>query len=212
MKLQCLDKKFKTFKTNVLRATCLHNDVVRARSREVKFRQLECEDFPASRSRKTTNHCYGNKTLIEIGYKFGRKFLKTIAVCFDMQEAKPLYSWYDHPTAHLGYQNGVRRPSFVDNGMYDFEVDQKYARKNQQDTFAMILKSKSLARRYVRNDQLYFLSRGHLTPKADFLYGSEQASTFHYVNVAPQWQIFNGGNWQKLEADVKNLLLRHGSQ
>lgn len=209
MKLQCRDKMFKKFKTKMLRATCLHDNIVKTKSQELHLKELECEDFPASQSKKTPHVCYGNKTLVEIGFQLGVKFLKTITVCFDVVQATVLYSWYDYPTVHLGHQYGVRRPRFTDNGLHNFEVDRKYTRKNQQETFAKLLKSKSLARRYVRNDNLYFLARGHLTPKADFLYGSEQVSSYHYVNVAPQWQIFNSGNWAKLENDVREFLLRN---
>jgi hypothetical protein len=47
------------------------------------------------------------------------------------------------------------------------------------------------------------VAKGHLSAKTDFVYGSQQRATFHYVNVAPQWQTFNGGNWKELEESVR---------
>ncbi|XP_045504928.1 uncharacterized protein LOC123701480 [Colias croceus] len=33
---------------------------------------------------------------------------------------------------------------------------------------------------------------------------TNQRATFHYVNCAPQWGGFNGGNWNTLEVDLRN--------
>ena len=52
----------------------------------------------------------------------------------------------------------------------------------------------------VRNQ---FCARGHLTPNADFSDGNERARTYVTTNIAPQWQLFNGGNWQILETIIR---------
>ena len=52
----------------------------------------------------------------------------------------------------------------------------------------------------VRNQ---FCARGHLTPNADFSDGNERARTYVTTNIAPQWQLFNGGNWQVLETIIR---------
>jgi len=49
----------------------------------------------------------------------------------------------------------------------------------------------------------YFLSRGHLTPNADFTNPTDREMTMVNTNIAPQWQQFNGGNWATLEAAVR---------
>lgn len=46
--------------------------------------------------------------------------------------------------------------------------------------------------------------------KADFLHGSAQMATFWYTNAAPQWQTFNGNNWNALENDARSLAARLG--
>lgn len=55
-----------------------------------------------------------------------------------------------------------------------------------------------------------FLARGHLTAKADLIYASQQKSSFNYMNVAPQWQSFNGGQWSKLEESTRQYVARSG--
>ena len=48
-----------------------------------------------------------------------------------------------------------------------------------------------------------FLARGHLTPNADFTTKEERAYTMITTNIAPQWQLFNGGNWNNLETALR---------
>lgn len=45
------------------------------------------------------------------------------------------------------------------------------------------LNSTELAGKYINYKAKRYISRGHLTAKADFVYGSLQASTFWYVNI-----------------------------
>lgn len=49
-----------------------------------------------------------------------------------------------------------------------------------------------------------FFARGHLTPNADFNTDQERAFTMITTNIAPQWQLFNAGNWNNLEAAIRN--------
>lgn len=59
--------------------------------------------------------------------------------------------------------------------------------------------------KYIKDTGDFFLSRGHFTAMADFVYASQQIATFHYVNAAPQWQTFNGGNWNLIEIGVRDF-------
>ncbi|GFG35692.1 hypothetical protein Cfor_12773, partial [Coptotermes formosanus] len=70
-------------------------------------------------------------------------------------------------------------------------------------TISTILGSAQLGDQYIAETSDYFLARGHHSAKADFVYGSQHRATFHFVNVSPQWQTFNGGNWEELEANVR---------
>lgn len=53
-----------------------------------------------------------------------------------------------------------------------------------------------------------FIARGHFSPVGDFVYGTQQSSTFYYANAAPQWQSFNSGNWNQLEMAVRRLSVK----
>jgi hypothetical protein len=86
-----------------------------------------------------------------------------------------------------------------------------YTRATQRQTIGTILGSAALGEQYISLTTDYFLSKGHLTAKADFFYGSQQMVTFFYANAAPQWQTFNGANWNTLEDNVRAFTSRLGS-
>ena len=53
-----------------------------------------------------------------------------------------------------------------------------------------------------------FIAKGHLSPDADFIFAHEQLLTYFYVNMAPQWQSINTGNWLKVERNVRKLAIK----
>jgi DNA/RNA non-specific endonuclease len=85
-----------------------------------------------------------------------------------------------------------------------------YRRVVQRETFSILLGSAALGEQYINLVNDYFLSKGHLVAKADFFYGTGQMATFFYANALPQWQTFNGGNWNTLEDNVRAFASRHG--
>jgi len=50
-----------------------------------------------------------------------------------------------------------------------------------------------------------YFAKGHLSPDAAFVYNVLQDATYYFINVAPQFQSFNNGNWKALEGGVRDL-------
>lgn len=50
-----------------------------------------------------------------------------------------------------------------------------------------------------------FLSRGHLTPDADFIFPSGQFATYFLANVCPTFQVVNGGNYVRVEMLARKI-------
>ena len=54
-----------------------------------------------------------------------------------------------------------------------------------------------------------YLAKGHLSPDAGFIYQAEQYATYYFINVAPQFQSFNAGNWKELEEGSREIAARY---
>ena len=70
------------------------------------------------------------------------------------------------------------------------------------------MRSQDLADQYVQDfESDLYLARGHMSPNADFMFYSWMDATYHFINVSPQWQAFNGGNWMFFENGVRDFVV-----
>ncbi|CAH0391295.1 unnamed protein product [Bemisia tabaci] len=137
------------------------------------------------------------------------RFIKLIEICYDLERHRAVYASHELDERIRGRQHSVPRINFKTD-IFDEEhidVNALYTRKGQLARLTALLGSADLANEYIRRDD-HFLARGHFSPKADFVHAAEQLATFYYVNVAPQWQTFNGGNWVKLEDALRDLIVK----
>ncbi|CAG7837581.1 unnamed protein product, partial [Allacma fusca] len=71
--------------------------------------------------------------------------------------------------------------------------------------------SSKLADEYIDKTRSFYLARGHMSPDGDFDYESEQNATYYFVNVVPQWQSINNGNWKALEIATRKLAAKRNT-
>lgn len=90
---------------------------------------------------------------------------------------------------------GSRRPGFKEgSGFFSkSSANNAYKRSSQRSTILS------------RCHNCSFVSRGHLSPRADFIYEEWQDATFYYINAVPQWVKFNTGNWAAVESAIRQL-------
>lgn len=101
-----------------------------------------------------------------------------------------------------------RRRNFKTTGMSaTTKADKVYNKKSQIDRFSDIFGTQQI---YINNSM--HLSRGHLTPDADFVFPNFQLATYFYVNVAPEFQSVNGGNWARIEFMARELASDYKSE
>lgn len=137
----------------------------------------------------------------------------------------------EHTAAELkGGETGENSPSFKEDDFYPtINVDNLYEYDSEVAAFTKLLGSKNQATDYLSDRSKYYLARGknhyyagsgdhariillgHFAPRADFVFGAHTRATFHFVNVAPQWQVFNGGVWNGLEMSVRKYIISTGT-
>lgn len=106
----------------------------------------------------------------------------------------------------VNVREGERR-DFKNTGVpYPNKPSNSYKKTKQLIRFNDILGS---SQTYINNTS--FLSRGHMTPDADFIYTTGQFATYFFVNVAPQFQDINAGNWLKVEVMARNLSAQYNT-
>ncbi|KAF4522179.1 hypothetical protein B566_EDAN007325 [Ephemera danica] len=173
------------------------------------MKDFNCTSFVShSARRNTTARCEvpGDFIVIDVGYQLrDGSFYTLMQTCFDERNRDAVYAKFVQTPVIEAAQHGEQRPIFIEGEFYpDVNVNSKYVRDGQRNTMSQILGSNELGAKYIGEGD-YYLARGHLVARADFVFSSHQRATFWYVNVAPQWQTFNGGNWNTLEANVRKF-------
>jgi hypothetical protein len=190
--------------SNLMSVQCIQGKFLRLDNQDLTFDDLRCNRMIRGTVTTTKRKC-GNGTgkIYKIGYKLEpRIFIELIQVCYNYQNGASLY------TQHFLYGQDIKyaskssyRPSFRSEGSAVQHVAVAYKQKFQKVILNNLLKSKTLADKYL-NESFYF-DRGHLSPDADFLFASTQYTSYYYINVSPQWHVINTRNWKKLEMIIR---------
>lgn len=130
-------------------------------------------------------------------------------VCHNETDGATRWVHYMQNPENQGYQQRVDRPDFAQGDFYKgLSMNRLYTQRTQLRTISIILGSDKLAAELIQPSRKLFLSRGHMAAKSDFIFGNHQQSSFYFVNAAPQWQTFNGGNWATVEDHLKRFVAR----
>jgi len=149
----------------------------------------------------------GKATRIEIGFQMtDDEDAVTITVCHDQTVSRTLWARHVVYDEIVAQDHGNDRPSFKTDQFFDYDVNEMYTRVSQKAVVADYVGNK-LADQYVQDSGDTYMARGHLAPNADFIFYSWMDSSFHFINVAPQWQTFNGKNWMYLESGVRDFIM-----
>ncbi|KAI4457000.1 endonuclease related [Holotrichia oblita] len=174
----------------------------------VRFSTLTCPKPLKDVARYTGKKCLRDYEEFEIGYEYKNDFLTLITGCFDKTKQNTLYTISTISRMINGKKYTHPRKSFWTQGSFyrGVSVDNVYKRNNQRIAINSQLGLDRDSRIYItEDDQKYYLARGHLAPKADFIYGPQQDITFYFLNAVPQWNLLNTGNWKILEDDLRRF-------
>ncbi|XP_017043460.1 uncharacterized protein LOC108089610 [Drosophila ficusphila] len=187
-------------------ATCLQNKYFLVDDLIYSFADFSCTSWPLFAALRTGKDCNGGTDLVQVGFEVeDGGFLQSYELCHDAEAEATRYVHHVLYPSSYDYQHGVARPSFIELDFYNGkDVNNKYTQVQQNITISGILGLDASPYFNYSDDRI--LSRGHMIAKTDQIFGAAQHSTFLYINVAPQWQTFNGGNWEKVETSVRKFV------
>ncbi|XP_053996289.1 uncharacterized protein LOC128885924 [Hylaeus anthracinus] len=187
-------------------ATCISGKTFSVNMKIREFSSLTCLISSSATTKSMLTTCLNKYSAMQIGFQLQHGFLQTIKLCHDKDTYVTHYSMYSLTRKHGNSQIGYPRPpKWRDENYFSgLDIGRLYNWNVQINVIGKILQSDDIAKAKINKDQ--FLSRGHLTAMSDFVYGSQKTATFSYLNVAPQWVSFNGGNWAILERGVQDFV------
>lgn len=171
------------------------------------FKFYTCVSTPTHEAIRTGRTCFENAAVLSVGFRVGSRFVNIFEICFDERRERTHYVAHFFSPASATPQSNYPRPNWFYSGYFGGKnPDNLYTRNTQRATIATILGSQALADQYIHPTNDYFLARGHLAAKTDFTLGLHHNPTFWMMNVHPQWQVFNGGNWQVVEDSIRKFV------
>ncbi|KAH8364120.1 hypothetical protein KR084_002701 [Drosophila pseudotakahashii] len=187
-------------------ATCLQNKYFLVDDLIYPFANFSCNAWPIFTALRTGKDCNGGTDLVQVGFEVeDGGFLQSYELCHDAEAEATRYVHHVLYPSSYDYQHGVARPSFIELDFYGGrDVNTKYTQVQQNITISNILGLDASPYFNYSDDRI--LARGHMIAKTDQIFGAAQHSTFLFINVAPQWQTFNGGNWEKVETSVRKFV------
>ncbi|XP_016956249.1 uncharacterized protein LOC108028781 [Drosophila biarmipes] len=187
-------------------ATCLQSKYFLVDDLIYPFANFSCTGWPIFSALRTGKDCNGGTDLVQVGFEVeDGGFLQSYELCHDAEAEATRYVHHVLYPSSYDYQHGVARPSFIELDFYGGrDVNTKYTQVQQNITISNILGLDASPYFNYSDDRI--LSRGHMIAKTDQIFGAAQHSTFLFINVAPQWQTFNGGNWERVETSVRKFV------
>lgn len=201
----CLSKDnsnvLKITKRPVNEAYCKRNATLLVDQTELTYSQLGCtnqnkEILEEVEGVDCANN--GRGTLVRVGWQLNSDFIPLYEMCHDKVTTVNYFSTHVIIGRSVDADDKANtRPSFRQAGYYPgLDVNDALGPAQQNKTIARTVGSETLAVKYFNQKKNFFLARGHLAPDGDFIDAASQDATYYYLNMAPQWQSFNGGNWK----------------
>ncbi|KAL7731824.1 hypothetical protein ACLKA6_017411 [Drosophila palustris] len=203
-----------------IHARCLHDTIFEWAGGKREFQDFYCSQKLKYVVERLEQPCGDRDVasaarIYRVGYDLGAgRFVRTLELCHDAERLQTEYALYQLLPANEHFQRHVKRVKFSTAGHFGgFDMQRLYSQAHQEQRAVQLLHQTDMVmdveRLFDKKGGL-FLARGHLAARADLIYASQQQSSFNYLNVAPQWQTFNGGHWSIVEDESRHFVARSG--
>ncbi|ETN61458.1 deoxyribonuclease I [Anopheles darlingi] len=209
VELACRDG-FKMFPTiREITVECVSGLQFRYGGTPYTISDFSCTNYWLSSARVTQRRCHNDSVIVQVGFNLvaSNRWVNVFDVCYDEKLYHTHYVLHKMTRANGGYQSGNPRPNWFQGDFYqEVNINNLYTVNKQRETIAIILASQARADELVQTTANgIYMARGHIAARADFVYGTEQNATFWFLNAAPQWQNFNGVNWERVESSIRDF-------
>ncbi|XP_062550870.1 uncharacterized protein LOC134215764 isoform X2 [Armigeres subalbatus] len=185
--------------------SCVDNQEFQFKGRRLRYTHLNCSESITSSIKAQNRPCAaGLGRWYDLGFEvLGAPFIKYFQSCYNLDKSSVIYSEHDLLGASIEKaQIGNDRPSFKVGGLkVKARLSTVYTQNSQRSRLTNLLGSEELAGQYISSSS--FFAKGHLTPDGDAVLNSLAGATYYYINVAPEWQTINTGNWVRIENAVR---------
>ncbi|XP_055533586.1 uncharacterized protein LOC129723411 [Wyeomyia smithii] len=206
-RISCQSGTLNGFDTANADLTCQSGTTFTIGGTSVDSSSLTCSQRITGQIDITTDSCgNGAGQIRNIGFTTAEGSLVTyIQSCYNVNTASVIYTRHIIPGRAISYAiSESYRPSFKVAGTAGHvSPATSYTTAQQSIRLATLLGSQEQADQFITTSS--YMSRGHLAPDADGIFRSWQWATYFYVNVAPQWQVVNAGNWLVVENAARNI-------
>lgn len=211
---------------NLLRAKCDHGalkvhvedeDAMDAPESEiVNFSALKCRSVKSAELKYTSRKCgpHRGSRIIKVAYQVMCGSLAVYETCHDADHRINHYTHHRMTPANSKYQGGYRDEDWNTGDLYKYEgltksdVTRMYTKKSVKAKVQDILGVDSTNVVLLRTNK--YIARGHLMANVDGALHIFQKASFMYLNIMPQYQINNGGNWKRMEDALRNFVGNYG--
>jgi len=200
----------------ILVGTCVSGSTFFINGTYVDWSWLSCSDYHWRSIINTGRTCAWNGIELDIGFEIGDgRFLTSLMVCFNPAQQIAYYTLINQTAAinqRVSASNSISPPFRQGSGIYTIgSATSFYNRTQQRATINTLLGLDNSSTKYIKDSDDKFLSRGHMIARADGFYAAQQNATFYMQNIAPQWQTVNGGNWNRLEINLRDYVEASGT-
>lgn len=147
---------------NLVSVSCAYGKKFYFKDSLYNFDEFICRRHPSHTvQRRRSSTCFNNGTLVDVGYKVGKRFLNVMTICHDPKAEQSFYSKYILTPANVAAQQGFKRPKFSQGDFFPGkDINFLYSRNQQREAISETINSDSWANKLVQEKGDVFLSRG----------------------------------------------------
>lgn len=200
----------------ILAGTCISGSTFSINGTQVDWSWLSCSNYHWRSIINTGRSCASNGIELEIGFEISDgRFLTSLMVCFNPDQQIAYYTFINQTAAiNQGVStSNSNSPLFLQGSdIYTIGSASSYYNQTvQRATINTLLGLDNSSTKYIKDSGNNFLSRGHMIARRDGFYEAQQNATYYMQNIAPQWQTFNGFNWNDLETNLRDYTEASGA-